>query len=58
METSKIANIIGKINEKLEKMKRQSDNIFTSEDENDFFQNFLNYCTNKDNKTYAKKNFF
>lgn len=58
METSKIANIIGKINEKLEKMKRQSDNIFTSEDENDFFQNFLNYCTNKDNKTYAKKTFF
>lgn len=60
MDKSSILKIVKNINNKLEKMKKQSEDIFSSKDENDFFQEFLNFCTSKNslNKNYAQKTFF
>lgn len=60
MDINKIKAIVGRINDKLNKLKIQSENIFSTNDENDFFQHFLNFCADKSNfdKSYAQRSFY
>ena len=60
MDKTSILKIIKNVKDKLQKMKKQSEDIFSSQDENNFFQQFLNFCTSKEaiDKNYAQKTFF
>ena len=57
---SDIRKIISKINYKLNKMKDNSSDVLSKNDTDEFFQQFLDLCTNKDtiDKTNVQQTFF
>lgn len=52
--------VLQKINDKIESMRKSSGEILSTDDENDFFKQFHDYCSNAGNidKSSAQKTFF
>lgn len=57
---SDIEFVLEKINDKIESMRKSSGEILSTDDENDFFKQFHDYCANAGNvdKSSAQKTFF